>query len=58
MMQKIITFFLLFISLSAIAQKKNKYGKWKKLFNGKDLKDWTVKIKDHPVNDNFGIPSG
>jgi len=24
------------------------------LFNGKDLKDWTIKIKDHPLNENFG----
>src|SRR5688572_30117332 len=26
--------------------------KWKQLFNGKNLKDWTVKIKGHDVNDN------
>src|SRR6476659_9663001 len=24
------------------------------LFNGKDLKDWKIKIKDHNLNDNFG----
>ena len=29
-------------------------GKWMELFNGKDLKDWSVKITGHPVNDNFG----
>lgn len=28
--------------------------KWEQLFNGKDLKDWQVKIKDHDLNDNFG----
>lgn len=28
--------------------------KWEQLFNGKDIKDWTVKIKDHDLNDNFG----
>lgn len=53
-MKKLLTVFLLAIAVSGFAQKKNKYGKWIKLFNGKDLKDWTVKIKDHPVGDNFG----
>ncbi len=28
-------------------------GKWIKMFNGKDMKDWTIKIKDHKLNDNF-----
>ncbi|MEX6686211.1 DUF1080 domain-containing protein [Danxiaibacter flavus] len=28
-------------------------GKWIKMFNGKDLKDWTIKIKDHKLNENF-----
>jgi hypothetical protein len=28
--------------------------KWEQLFNGKDLKDWQIKIKDHDLNDNFG----
>lgn len=23
------------------------------MFNGKDTKDWTIKIKDHPLNDNY-----
>lgn len=27
--------------------------KWIHLFNGKDLKDWTVKIRTHELNDNF-----
>lgn len=26
---------------------------WISLFNGKDLKDWTVKISKHDLNDNF-----
>jgi len=26
---------------------------WIKLFNGKDLKDWTVKIKGYPAGENF-----
>src|SRR4030095_4010055 len=36
------------------AQKKTKVNGWIQLFNGKNLDGWTVKIKDHPVNDNFG----
>lgn len=27
--------------------------KWIQLFNGKDLKDWTVKIRTHEVGDNY-----
>lgn len=45
---------LLFVSVWSSAQKKDKIGKWIKLFNGKDLKGWTPKIKDHPVNENYG----
>lgn len=26
---------------------------WQSLFNGKDLAGWDVKIKDHPLNDNY-----
>ncbi len=29
-------------------------GQWKELFNGKDLKDWMVKINHHPIGTNFG----
>lgn len=29
-------------------------GKWISLFNGKDLKEWSVKISGHPLNDNVG----
>jgi hypothetical protein len=27
--------------------------KWQELFNGKDIKDWTVKIRTHEVGENF-----
>ncbi|HXL56071.1 MAG TPA: family 16 glycoside hydrolase, partial [Chitinophagaceae bacterium] len=27
---------------------------WIKLFNGKNLAGWVIKIKDHPLNDNYG----
>ncbi len=35
----------------AVAQQKRK---WKQLFNGKNLDGWTVKIKGHELNENFG----
>jgi hypothetical protein len=47
-MKKIILLALVSIAVTGYSQKKTK------LFNGKDLTGWTVKIKDHPVNDNFG----
>ena len=53
-MKKIIAALFLLIAISSLAQKKNKPGRWIKLFDGKSLRGWTVKIKDHPVNDNFG----
>ena len=28
-------------------------GEWMSLFNGKDLTGWEVKIKDHPLNENY-----
>jgi hypothetical protein len=52
-MKKIITILLLLATISGLAQKQIKARKWIELFNGKDLKDWTVKIKDHPVNENW-----
>lgn len=44
---------LLFFSLAGMSQNKAT-GKWIKLFNGKDLREWKIKIKDHPLNENFG----
>ena len=42
-------FFLLTLSpVLAMAQ-----GDWKPLFNGKDLKDWTPKIRTHELGENF-----
>lgn len=52
-MKHIFTTGLLLISFVTLAQKSASL-KWIKLFNGKDLKDWKVKIKDHPLNENFG----
>ncbi|MBW3546142.1 MAG: DUF1080 domain-containing protein, partial [Bacteroidetes bacterium] len=27
---------------------------WVQLFNGKDMNDWDIKIKGHPLNENYG----
>lgn len=35
-------------------QKIQDTSKWQRLFNGKDITDWTVKIQHHEVNENFG----
>lgn len=48
-------FYVLILStlLSSTTAERQGFQKWIKLFNGKDLKDWTVKIKDHALGDNF-----
>ena len=40
---------LFLLSLNVSAQKKG----WINLFNGKDLKNWTIKIAKHELNDNY-----
>jgi hypothetical protein len=52
-MKRIITMLPMLAVLCGMGQKQTK-GKWIQLFNGKDLTGWTVKIKDHPVNENWG----
>lgn len=42
---------LLAISCQKIHQSAS--SEWKELFNGKDLKDWTIKIRTHELGDNF-----
>lgn len=57
MMKKLLFGSLLLLTVSACAQKPAKTaqaGKWIQLFNGKDLKDWDIKIASHDLNDNFG----
>lgn len=48
MKQTVLIILLAFIATSSFAQKG-----WINLFNGKDLKDWKVKINGHPLNDNY-----
>jgi hypothetical protein len=45
----------LFAAVSFVhAQDKGASGKWRQLFNGKDLEGWTPKVTKHPWSDNFG----
>jgi len=46
--------FILFLAMLSSATFSQSKKKWKQLFNGKDLKDWTVKISGHEVNENYG----
>jgi hypothetical protein len=45
-----ILFYTSCVTTKNAADKKD----WQTLFNGKDLKDWTVKIFHHEVGDNYG----
>ncbi len=47
-------FGLLIAFLCTVTLSTAQSGKWVELFNGKDLKNWVVKITDHPLNDNYG----
>lgn len=51
-MKKLFTCGLLLAALTGVAQQKKTTG-WIQLFNGKDLKNWDIKIKGHDLNDNF-----
>lgn len=52
-MKHILIVFLLLIAVAGFSQKKQEEAKWIKLFNGKDLKDWTIKIRNHKLNENY-----
>jgi hypothetical protein len=53
-MKTFVSLLLCLVFLSAGAQKKIPgESSWTKLFNGKDLDNWKIKIKDHPLNENF-----
>jgi hypothetical protein len=47
-------FGLLIAFLCTVTLSTAQSGKWVELFNGKDLKNWAVKITGHPLNDNYG----
>ncbi len=45
---------VLLTAAGALAQNDPDQKEWIELFNGKDLKNWAVKITGHDLNDNFG----
>lgn len=53
-MNKILVAVFILLSLSSMSQTKPARSGWIKLFNGKDIKKWDVKIKGHELNQNFG----
>ena len=59
-MKNIITIFYLLLIILIYPSCNNNGGKkeigkedWESLFNGKDLTGWDIKIKDHPLNENY-----
>ncbi len=38
---------------SACSSTKSSYGKWERIFNGKDLTGWQMKITGHELNENY-----
>lgn len=49
----VIVLCLLCLFLGSTMIKSSSGPKWEQLFNGKDLKDWNVKINHHEVGDNY-----
>lgn len=41
-------------SIPVFSQESTTHEDWKKLFNGKDINDWIVKIHHHETGENFG----
>jgi len=54
MMRHFKFFIVLFLASCIHSQKTANSNQWVKLFNGKDLHDWAVKIHHHEVGENFG----
>jgi hypothetical protein len=53
-MKRILSVLCICIVLSCGSSNQKTSLQWVQLFNGKDMNDWKVKIKDHDLNDNFG----
>jgi len=48
------TFFMLLILVATSCSSAKPEKGWIQLFNGKDLKDWNIKITGFPLNENYG----
>ena len=44
---------LILIAFVSASREKNSAPTWISLFNGKDLNDWKIKIRDHAIGENF-----
>lgn len=44
----------IWLFMPVFAQRKAGKKEWKKLFNGRDINDWIVKINHHEVGENYG----
>ena len=44
---------ILFVILAIQLTAKNKEPQWIELFNGKDIQDWTMKIRTHELGENY-----
>jgi hypothetical protein len=53
-MKKLLILLLLLFPFTSCTQKSSGADGWIQLFNGKDLKDWHIKIAGYPVNENYG----
>ena len=53
-MTRLLLYFTLLLIVSCNATNKIPQNDWIQLFNGKDMNDWTIKIRNHPLNENFG----
>lgn len=52
-MRKLITIIFCLSLSSCFAQSESQKEDWQQLFNGKDLSNWDIKIRNHPLNDNY-----
>ena len=53
-MIRLTVILLIIFTFNACGQKRDSTPSWIQLFNGKDLKDWKVKITGYPLGENFG----
>ena len=53
-MKSLVLYFTLLLIVSCNATNKIPQNDWIQLFNGKDMDNWTIKIRNHALNENFG----
>lgn len=53
-MNKLLFALLSLFLVTCSVRKQTRASGWITLFNGKDLNDWNIKIRNHPLNENWG----